>query len=302
MSVSTERKIHFFQYRLWKDAKVEQTREETRDFFKHIGTLDFAHGHRYLSLSDGESLSLLVDSVSPAIRAKIALRRTTGLPNKEKAGQEYELELGDGESLQECSHFILFPTGIMGFEFNFHAPRPSSLCKYLEKIQNGVHKAVARPLVKNDFIAALDKLSEIHLIDVEVYRSRVNQLKELDQSLYDAFNHCRKLSPEAEKIKIVISRTQRDTVLQIPFLNLFTRKKSFDDENFRDTFASLSVKGRDFESNKLDVVDLLEDKFIRKISAVKSSSTSRALKSSSVFTAIQEAYTELEKELLAVIQ
>lgn len=305
-----KRKIYFFQIQFapaTSGGTSDTVQGETPDFpwdqvlesFRRIDDLPYSQepAGRYVDRSDGNQLSMTVDAADDnAIWGKIGTRRLTNLPMMETEGIETPLNMPARSCLFEPSHFILYSDNVLGMEFNFYGPRPSSLPFYLQYLTQNYLNASIIHLLRKDVRDKLTKLGEISICRIAIHRDGVARVREFSSYLGGSFAAMRDGS-NAEFLEITLRGNGRKN----PISSLGFAMRNMVDwirypEN-RNVVETLEVKGVDQGTGLVDSVDLLEDKLIGKVSVRRDYENQRHVHSPEMYDAIEETRMELDREI-----
>lgn len=300
-----ERKIHFFYF------DIKELRGSSNDFFDHsnpfdifegISKLGFAGNHlksRFMYYSNNDVSFLNDININQnEIRGKFAISRRSALPELEKDGVLEPLNIPANSGLAEITHFIYFhEKKVLGVEFNFHGPRPTSLVNYLllksKNFQNPFEYIDLNPILNKDLDILLQEIGEINLLQMEVARNELSIIEELDEDLFSAFNSVAKVS-DAESVEIVMRKKKYAREgFKWPFSKA-KLKSLLSTEDNRQKINKLKVNAESRFEERSRMFDLLEDKMIRSKQVVILDNRSRSVDSNSMYKKIEEAYIELK--------
>lgn len=266
----------------------------------HLQAMPYTEDGCYLADEEGKQLCCWIDKASLPHHLKIAYIRRDLHPPVESEGMFEPLVLAQGGGLAELTHFILFPGGICGAEFNLYGPRASKIPFYFgAKLRGICPPFTLNPLVRPDLNARLASLTDIKLLDMKVRASYASTIQEVDEDLGGAF---------AATIKAVSARPVDE--LELVFLR--KKNKKFTPQNvsasllnalrtlagkpdLRDGVSKFKLTGVQNGENR--VFDILSEQFIMDKSVAPALNASRGVDSGAMFKAIQEAYSEVESQL-----
>lgn len=300
------RKIHFFKF------EIKEIRSGSNDFYDHsdpftifeeISKLNFAGNHkksRFLYTKNDDVIFLFDVLTKPdkEIRGKFALSRRSSLPELERNGKLEPLNIPANSGLAEITHFIYYhQEKVLGVEFNFYGPRPTSLANYLmeksKNFQNPFEYINLYPILNKDLDIQLNEIGEINLLQMEVARNELSILKELDEDLFSAFEAASKVS-DAESVEIILRKKKYSREgFKWPFSKEKIKELLSTDDN-RQKINKFKIDAESKTAEKSRLYDLLEDKMIKSKEVVTIDNRSRSVDSESMFKKINEAYDELK--------
>ena len=282
------------------EIKKDGQTVQPEPIFSTISQMPFNENGRYLKLNDGNMWSMYVDSNGSPLKARIGTIRKKGLPMMERHGQTTPLTIPPDAGLYEPMHFMIFPNNVVGFEYNFYGPRPGSLKYYLpKKVSNLVDEVELIPLMRRDVHELLSRIGEVRVFRLKIHRDMGELLRELDDNLPDAIGAAKRAS-DAEYIEIVF-RSQKYSRhgINIPFLNRLASWLSRSD--VRAAVDTLKIRARDEITESIEEFDLLQEYLLSVKQVVKQDEIHRSVNTNAMYTAIQEAYTELRSEINRII-
>jgi len=179
---------------------------------------------RFFLKKDRDIWSMKIDSPTIPIKARMGTIRKTGLPLLWKSGHVFPLTAGVDEGLYEPMHFMIFaenaprPYYVVGFEYNLYGPKPLNFVRYIERIASPVvGKVELTVLMREDIQNLLNRIREIRVLKLRVYRDKGHLLRQLNKSLPDAIAALQDTT-DAECIEIVLrSRKNSTRRIRIPF-------------------------------------------------------------------------------------
>ncbi|MDH6670117.1 hypothetical protein M2277_000761 [Paenibacillus sp. LBL] len=309
------RKIHFFRidlYELRQGSNSLRPHTDPYGVFDYISNLQFNGNNplsRYLYLLSGDVHLIEMDSTSTAseIKGRFAVSRRSSLPELENQGKLTGLIIPANAGLAEITHFVFYPiAGVVGLEFNFYGPRASALKDYvLEKSRTYSNPTVhieITPILNLDVDRQLRSIgNEVSLVQIEVAKNSIGIIEQLDSNLKNAFEAAASIS-EAETVEVILRKKKYSKRgFGFPFvkqkLNDFLTRQSN-----RDQIHRFKMVGEDITTEKNKAFDLLEDKMISTKSVITVDDKRRAVDSTSMYNAINEAYHELRDNFARVEQ
>ena len=293
---TVDRKIHFYRIDCGSDDSGKPKPFDAKPALKHIDGLSFDNG-RYMAGLGGNDTAVWLDAVSPYIRVKIGDVRRSGLPAIERRGALSPLKLPDGAGIAEQTHFVFFPDNILGAEFNFYGPRPNRLANYLmSKATDHCPEIAFAALLRQDVAERLKKLGKLTLLDLKILAAFSTVVTQADRDLGSALAAAAKAG-KAETVEIVLKPIPRSQ----KFLDLSLRdaaRRLFENPETRTSAKKFLLKGRNEDSDKIDVVDVLSDELIATKQVMLQDEGYRSVSSDSAYGAIEDAYQELRALLL----
>jgi hypothetical protein len=290
-----ERRIHFYRAECGKQPNGKPVPFNPVAAFNRIKSLKFESfaekAGRYFE--DGENIYCCWPE-SPK-RAQFAVIRRDALPAVEEEGIVKALNLSATAGLVEAIHVRLFPDNIVGFDFNFYGPRLPRLGRYLNAVTEGLGPDVSfAPLLRRDVTNELTDGKELRMFSLRLHRSHVETMKQIDETLYDAFDAIKNVS-EGDELEVVVrpkpySRKSVGTKL------LKATRKLAKRSDVREIASSFQVQvgAPGLPSQTLD---LLGDHFIADTRILKQTPKGRALDTKDAYAKIEEAFAQREKEL-----
>jgi len=296
MPETIERKIYFYKIEMKNNGQIIQP----EPIFSAINQMPFDENGRYLKLSNGNILSMYVDSATLPLKVRIGTIRKKGLPMMEIHRQTSPLTIPPDAGLYEPTHFIVFPNNIVGFEYNFYGPRPGSLKIYLSNIASHlVDEIELIPLMRRDIHELLSRVGEVKWFSMRVHRDMDQYLRELDDNLPDALSALKQTS-DAEYIEIVLrsKRWSRGSII-IHFNNRLASWLSRLD--VRAGVDAIKIRARDEITNRIEEFDLMQEYLLSIKQVVKQDDIHRSVSTNAMYASIQEAYRELRSEINRII-
>lgn len=303
---TVRRKIHFFHLKLLElpgGSKDFQKHLDTQRILSEIASFPFLGDHqqsRFLNHQNND-VSFLNDidaTVAKQIRGRFALSRRSALPNLETGGVLSPLNIPANSGLAEITHFIYFPNKeVIGIEFNFNGLRPTAMKNYLLEKSRNTHKPFEyielNPILNKDLDLQLQDMGELNLFSMEISRNDLAIVEELDRDLHSAFKSAADVS-DAETVEVTLKKKKYSRGgFPLPFSKEKIKELLSTGDN-RQKINRLSTYAESKSDNSSKRFDLLEDKMIRSKKVTTIDPRSKAVDSTSMFSVIEEAYTELE--------
>jgi hypothetical protein len=292
-----EKKVYFFKADIGVSASGELLPFDIFPIADHIAKLPWNNQGKYLSSPNQPITCCWVDSLMDPVQIRFSFIRKSEFPQIERQGDLTSLPIPNDSGIAEKIHVVFFPNNIVGSDFNLFGPRIGRLAEYLTvKAMPLCNKdLIFSPLLKQNVLAEMDKYGKIRLFQLRVRRSYIESLERADQSIHDAFEACA-LVGNAEEIEVVLKTKDHSR----GFLNnsLFSSiKRILRLPRLHEEASKFCMKGLNKTTNRIDTVDLLNDKLIAK-RQIMHLDNSRALDPDSAYQAIQSAYSELQNELI----
>ena len=290
---SRSRSIYFYRVSVGKDHDGRPIPLNVDEVLKEIAALQFTDTGRYMHAEEGNRLCCWFDDGAPAHTLKFGTVRRNAFPQVDTNGELTELGLPVDAGLCESIHCKFFSGSLIGSEFNFYGPRITRLGSYLaEKSPRYAGRVMFEPLLRKDVADQLARLKDVRLFKLKIQRSFAEKLRQVDESLGNAFVAASAVS-DADEIEITLS-PERYTRKGIGKRMLDAAKSLFGLEGFRDATERCQIKGLDSSTHRVEAVDLLSDKLIVKKHIMRQGERSRAVDSFSAYSAIEAAYEEVK--------
>ena len=299
---SVERNIQFFRVFVGLSESGEWLPFDPRPaltIIAHlVSTLEW-----YEEENDGNALCLLpLGFRGPYPVARFCRTRRTGIPDQERMGAISDLDLEEDAGLLESIHVVFLPDNVIGAEYNHYGPRISRLARYMHtKARDGQPRPTIGPVIRANPADQLDRLAELHSIEVAVVPSgaqAIEQVQQAPRGLQEAVSSLSRISPSPGSLQLVYrpTRDSESSFLQEMASGL---KSLLGDETFRRGTSKMKVEGRRTSGSSLETLDLLQDEITAKKQMVKLDNRRRALNPEAAFQTIIETYEELRDEIAA---
>lgn len=262
-----------------------------------IGGTEFSDTGRYLTDDSGDSICLWPIHTGRHPTVRFARIRRSALPQIEENGTFADLAISDESGLVESIHGVFFENDIAGFEYNNHAPRVSRLGYYLTNKAKLRDRSLSfDPIIRNDITDQLDRLQEMRFLEIKARRGISTVLRNGNISLSSAFDATEELVRGGDELAVSmkISPSNRREALRQFIQEL---KWMVSDLGVREHMTNGVVKGKCLDSNRVETVDLLRDKFIVDVKVVRLNERTRAVDEHSIIKQIEEAYEALKDQL-----
>jgi hypothetical protein len=295
---TAERKIHFFRAQSRTDANGRPLILPITEVLQHVETLPCTIGQRYLEQPDNNVLCAWADAGTQHPRMRLATVRRSGLPLLEDGGALSPLSIASSAGLYEPIHICFFPENIVGVEFNFYGPRPSRLPVYLTRTAPNQCPAFnLAPLLRQDVMEQLGRMRELKVVSLRILASYATQVAEADADLGAAFEAARRVG-DSEVVQLVLQPEpyHRRTMTQKALEAVRRLAERLD---LRDNALAFTVTGIDDADGHLEEIDILSDELVASKKIIRMNPRTRALDDNATYSAIEEAYQEMEADLRA---
>ena len=294
-----ERKVYFYRVDIGTDEGGQPLVYDPAPALDVIDSLPFTNddGGRYLFDSDGNALSLRTHSRTPHVSVLFGRVRRNALPQLEQAGNVTDLVLAVDQGLLEETHVTFFPNNIAGAVYNHFGPRAPRLGSYLhQKSAEEVPFASFKQLLRADPAAQLDRLGDLRVLEMTITPAYVDVVRQADGSLGDAFEANSRLLESPKGLSLIL---KSERVAAGGFLGRMggVLRGLLNNGNIREGALRLQARGYCNDTEIVDTLDLLSDKFISTKAIVRMNTRSRALDPGAAFQAIRETYSDLRDEL-----
>jgi hypothetical protein len=296
-NATTERTIQFFRADCGLEESGRPRRFDVEPILQHIEKLPAEIGGRYWLQADGNVLSSWVDAGPNHRRMRLAVVRRSNLPLLENAGALCPLGIASSAGLYEPVHICFFPNNVVGVEFNFYGPRPSQLARYLLAVVPDVTLAFSLdPLLRGDVRRQLARMEQLKVLDIRVRTSYAEAVREADEHLAATLDAVRRVGGSEVVHLILEPEPYRHTYLANRVIRLI--RDLLGREDLRQNVLSLSVKGLDNHTGRIEQLDLLKDHLIAHKKIIRQDARTRAVDDEATYTAIEEAYDDLRDDVM----
>lgn len=288
-----QRKIHFFSANAGTDDAGNLLHVDLTPFLKRIDSLPF-NQRRYEIDADNNALCILFPYRETYDEIQFCRIRRSDLPMLERRGDISELNIDPDMGLLEPIHIVFFPNNVVGFEYNHYGPRLSRLGRHLHRITDGeVKNLTFHPQLRNDALRQLERLRDIRIFDFAIRPSYLSQIKECYEDFGIALGAQALLGEELQRLSLVLSPSKYGRVstlykLKEQIIGLLKMP------GFHAHAERLQVRGRCFDTGRVETLDLLSDRLVSTKRIMKLNKRSRALDPASAFEAIRDAHHELQ--------
>lgn len=296
--LTVTRSIHFYRADTGQDDAGRPLPLDVTATLSAVHTLPWRRerdGGRYIEVG-GDDLCAWVDAPARPQRVRFARIRRSALPQSELAGQLTPVQLGQGAGLYEATHLCFFPNNIIGAEFNFYAPRPTRLPRYLARVAGELPTPFAlERLLRGDVSEQLRQQRGLRLLELRVHPSYISMVEEANADLASALRAELQLG-ESARVGVLLQADPRDRRASLGRRALEATRTLAGRPDLRDGASVFRVRGIDADDHVREI-NLLADAFIVQQEIARLSATSRAVDSDSAYGAITAAYTELRPAL-----
>lgn len=292
---TVERSIYFYRADAGADASGKPKPLDLMPALAKVEGLNFDDtSGRYWPQTTGDDVALWVDDDDR--RFALATIRRVGLPRAEARGKLSSVPLAADQGLHEPIHMVRFDDNIIGVEFNFYGPRPSRLPFYLKHaIGDSAPEFTLEALLNQNVAAELSKQQELRLVDLQVRASFAKTLGDADgKGLASVLSTAAEAS-NAQVVGLTLRPEPRGRKPLTKKVQDFVSSMAQRD-GIHENATRFVVKGVGPDGNVTEL-DLLEDRLVSRKKMLTTGKSSRAVKESSAYAAIEEAYAELKDEL-----
>lgn len=215
----------------------------------------------------------------------------------ERRGAIRDLPLEDDEGLLETTHLVLFPSGVIGAEFNSRGPRPGRLGGYLREKCPDLPRVKANALMNQDLLQQIERMTAFSAIEIKVTRSDldiVEQARDPNGSLFSALRATGD-SLGGETIHVTVSKTPRrpGSLLTSAMPRL---RGLLGRDDVRHAASILKATGFDPDRGENVTVDLLRDRLISHATVARVG-RNRVISTPQMYEEIINAYNQLRTEI-----
>lgn len=228
---------------------------------------------RYVQVDRGQLLMEIFEDGAEQVRGGFAIKSNRDLPRLEKKGAWSDLTLEAEQGLAFIRHFIYWKSrSLLGIEVNRSGPGLGALEAYLVT-QAGKALNIARceatVYLASDRFDVLFASDRITSASIGVKRDDIAALSEWSTDLTDGLSKAAKASNAQElRIEFHLGDRRPDATLQLPRLRELQRFVA--DPRKRKVLTELKARARDMDLESMQVLDLLEDKFVAREEVVVS--------------------------------
>lgn len=294
------RTIQFFEMAGGFDDEDGPVDVDHRQLLREVFRLPFkdAEMSRYWPLGNGDVLCAFSVPGHGDDAMQFSRIRRRDLPRVENFGEFSDLNLPNGAGLADSIHVVFFDDGIVGAEFYRPGPRMSQLAEYLQrKTMHAVPPIDFYPLVRGTVTDLLHQLTDIRTIRVGFRGSTPNLIERSSDSLAAAFattDDWVRGTPEVV-LELRFSRIERTDAVgeNLPMLIAQSRTGIY-----HSNVTSLEVKGKNGSTNRVETVDLFQDRITAKRRINRLGDEVSAVDSDDAISVIRQTYDEVRDEIL----
>ena len=304
-ATSVERRIRFYRLRVQRSGQRPPDPDYGFKVIEEVNRLRRADGEHELELDDGRLL--VAEGIQHAGYAGFAFGavRKSALPQLYSSGKAQDLSLAAQDGLVDVTHFIIFPDGVVGTEVNRFGPSFAQFPRYVHTVLKEFRPRVkAGVLIQPDTLAALQRLQQITLAEMEISKSRAEIVKRAHEA-EDVWDVFRAAGDQfgGEQVKVTVRPEQvrqgRTTATRRRFLDSSAvarlRRWALRDD-VRSAVDSFTIKGFDPAVGQQVTLDLLDQKLISR-KTVTGLGPSRVVVRADMFNRIIEAHAEMQVDI-----
>ena len=242
---------------------------------------------------NGNNVFVIVDEVETSyIKFRIVLCRNDALPFIEKRGSLETLGsyIDSDQSIAEITHCIYFPEyRVLGAEYNASGARATSIVDYLHHFDLPDDVISCRHKLNFDAYAKLIKGEAFTLFDFAVKSDSDAYNKVLANK--SIFSSIQKTVPDTDTFEVVLKKKKTKKNKYAGFSLPFTEDETLD---LLGTYREDVVKFNVSQSTFNDKIDLLSDKFVNKITSVRTAD--RTIDSEDMYAEIKNFFDSSVKQ------
>lgn len=291
-SPTTSRRIYFYRVDAGTDADGTPHKFQATTTVKTVARLN---GKKDLYLAEGENVVFaLVDDEASPCHLRFVRSRRVDLPQMEDNGAIKELSIPAHAGVADCTHLVLFPDGIVGADWNYHAPRATAFAHYVN-VKTSPSPLSIRPLLRQDVANALERWESVRVVDLKIRASFIPTVREVSNTLAESFESARRVGG-AEEVGLLLrprGRARRASLADgiMPIIRGLLGRE------YRDQVTKFQITGRNQDNGRLEAIDLLKEQLVFSEDVIKIAPSTRALDPTSAYNAIERAYREHEAEV-----
>ncbi|WP_344247578.1 hypothetical protein [Actinocorallia libanotica] len=267
---------------------------------KRINALPFRPfllGGRYLEHENNREISAWIDKIDGVSHLRFAAIRRGILPHSENDGTLRGLDLPSGSGLVEFSHMCIFTEdNIAGVEYNYHAPRPSQLQKYLKTLApQDCPSFKFEPLLERSAYKSLQKGQAIRKLKLYVRSSYIEVIEQANHSLGAAFRAASTAS-RAECVGLILGPNpyeRKNLASEIGD----SMRRLLGRHDFTENIRFGQITTVDEMTKEAIEFDLLKDEFVFLEDMMRSTPGSNVLDAEDVYSKIENIYITHREEL-----
>jgi hypothetical protein len=294
-----DRSIYFFRVDAGKTSEGVPIAFDLGQHIEKVRDLAFDEvSRRYWPQPNGDAIGIWTDEDGFNDRFALATVRRSALPRGEFQGKLSAIPLARGAGLHEPIHFRVFEDNLVGVEFNFYGPRPSKLPGYLAHAL-GVWDSpfTMEALLRQDALEQFEQQGGLRLVEMQVRASFAAELAQAEHATLGQVLHNSAEVTGAPVVGVIL-RPERYGKSFLSDKVVDSVMSAAKHVGMRPNTLKFKTSGLNKRTQKIDPIDLLEDKLVSHKSIIRVGGNSRAIKPSSAYNAIGEAYDELKDQLL----
>ncbi len=293
--MSTERKVYFFRLDVLPDEDGSRPEFDIAGLLKDIDNLKFLKSSTKNSRYSNSTSGVVCAWPTPQKkRLQLGKVRRSNLPSVDSSGKREELPIGPDDGIVDVSHVMFFANNIVGAEFNFYAPRATALSSYCEDKFPSLPKFKLRPLLRTDVLNHLKDFDRLTMLSVKVKPSEAALLKAAGDNFVDAISAAAG-EHDAGTIEILMRADRRKNLAVAIFGTV--RKMFGSSTNPSRDFEKFRVRGHSTTTDRTEEFDLLKDQIVYSVQTERMNERGRAVDSTKMFKAIEQAYNAHKGEL-----
>ena len=281
-----ERSVFFYEVQM-RDEAQEWRRA---DVLRQLAALQ--GDDRLLDLGQDNFAWVEVDRIphgNQTGRARFFRDRRSNLPGYQVDFNIDELPIPARAGIIEPTHLVFGGGGVIAAEYNHFAPRVTSAFAQLLRRKLGLDLVIGT-YVQRDIIEVLDRLGYINLLEFSIVPSA-----QAEQALRDsgelATRYAEVMDIEgARRLNVRLSGDRRNPGFTDQVRDLVKRLMANAPE---EETKILRVHGYDPASDRIEPVDLLHEKLVRRIDVEKAGARSKVLDTSSAYRHVEDALAEV---------
>ena len=302
MGTTIDRNLYYYDlYAMYHDkenniCKRDDTSELIVNFLEdlyqqQLKSKDFSEF--IIQTSKKDDLFVVIDNVEEEyIEYRIVLCRKDALPYIQKAGilESLDKYIDKEHNVAEITHCVFFKKfGVMGAEFNFSGARPSAIAEYIINIEKNIPVVFCTAKLNMDTYSKIIADEEFSLFSFAVKSN--SDLYNQMLSKKSIFSVMQKSVPEADVIEVTFKKRKVKKNKNKGFLSPFSLDEIKEVlENYREDIKKFTVSQGTYK----DSIDLLTDKLVTKIAAIKTNE--RTIDSEAMYQEIRKFFNQTVKQ------
>lgn len=247
---------------------------------------------RLLELTEDAYAWVKVDRI-PEGRQSGRLRffkdRRANLPGMSRGAQVEELPIPDDAGLVEPTHVVLAGDGLIAAEYNHFAPRITSQLAALLRTKLDLDLSIGT-YVQGDIVEQLDRMEHLQLLELSLVSTPWLQEELRNAGPFGDAAAALSRVDDGRRINLRLSGDKRSESWHEAVLGFVKRLMGMPGQEH--VTKVLRVTGHDPLSEKVEAVDLLKQKLVRRVDFERSSPRSKALDVVRAYGHIEAAIAE----------